>query len=271
MATYGELLSDRPSPELKLSHSGAALLLSGRRGHVSNFCAWRHQGRCGPCSISWRRSANSPAVVAGLHSSARRCRGCGAAPVRPASLAAPARNDQPVYRRGHGESGDKEPHTVKREIDDIAAVLQEAGGSAFVYGTSGPGVLAMYAAAEEPDKSMKKLAIWEPPFFTQAVGMPGEFVAQIRQAPWWSGQESLAHTLIYDATIMGDYSLPRATLARIQVPTLVLDRGLSPWLSNSADAVAAALPRAQRQTIPGQQHNVEPAAIAPAVVEFFKR
>lgn len=42
-------------------------------------------------------------------------------------------------------------------------------------------------------------------------------------------------------------------------------------LSNSADAVAAALPRAQRQTIPGQQHNVEPAAIAPAVVEFFKR
>jgi hypothetical protein len=206
-------------------------------------------------------------------------------------------------RRAHGESGDTPPYAVEREIEDIDAVIQAAGGSAFVYGTSGPGVLALYAAAAGPGSKIKKLAIWEPPFivdasrpkvrsdykahltsllkegrrgdmveafFTEAVGMPGQFVAQMRQAPWWSGQEALAHTTIYDATIMGDYSLPRAQLARIKVSTVVIDGDTSPWLSRSADAVASALPKGQRRTLAGQQHNVDPAAIAPALVEFFK-
>ena len=206
-------------------------------------------------------------------------------------------------RRGRGESEDKEPYAVEREIEDIDAILHEAGGSAFVYGTSGPGVLALHAAAGGPGPKIKKLAIWEPPFivddsrpkvrsdyraqltsllregrrgdmvelfFTEAVGMPVQLVAQMRQAPWWSAQETLAHTAIYDATIMGDYSLPRAEIARVKVPILVLDGGQMPWLSNSANAVAAALPNARRRTLDGQQHNVDPAALAPALVEFFK-
>jgi hypothetical protein len=69
---------------------------------------------------------------------------------------------------------------------------------------------------------------------------------------------------------MGDYSLPRAELARIKVSTVVIDGDTSPWLSRSADAVASALPKGQRRTLAGQQHNVDPAAIAPALVEFFK-
>jgi pimeloyl-ACP methyl ester carboxylesterase len=206
-------------------------------------------------------------------------------------------------RRGHGESGDTEPYALEREIEDIDAVLDEAGGSAFVYGTSGPGVLALHAAAAGPGDKIKKLALWEPPFivdggrpkvradykteltsllaqdrrgdmvelfFTEAVGMPAEFVAQMRQAPWWSAQEALAHTTIYDATIMGDYTPPRETIERVQVSTLVIDGGQSPWLSDSANAVAAALANGRRQTLAGQQHNVDPAAIAPALVEFFK-
>ena len=206
-------------------------------------------------------------------------------------------------RRAHGESESKEPYAVEREIEDIDAVIQEAGGTAFVYGTSGPGVLALYAAAAAPGRKMRKLAIWEPPFvvddsrpkvrsdykarltellkegrrgdmvelfFTDAIGMPAQFVAQMRQAPWWSAQEALAHTTIYDAAIMGDYSMPGAVFARIQVPTLVLDGGQMPWLSNSANAVASALPNAQRRTLAGQQHNVDPAVIAPVIAEFFK-
>jgi pimeloyl-ACP methyl ester carboxylesterase len=206
-------------------------------------------------------------------------------------------------RRGHGESEDKPPYAIEREIEDIDAVLDAAGGSAFVYGTSGPGVLALHAASAAPGTKMKRLAIWEPPFivdssrpkvrsdykaelesrlaqgrrgdmvelfFTDAVGMPAQFVAQMRQAPWWSAQEAVAHTTIYDATLMGDYSLPRAKVAGVQLPTLVLDGGQSPWLTASADAVAAALANGQRRTLAGQQHNVEPAAIAPALIEFFK-
>jgi pimeloyl-ACP methyl ester carboxylesterase len=206
-------------------------------------------------------------------------------------------------RRGHGQSGDTQPYALEREIEDIDAVIQAAGGSAFVYGTSGPGVLALHAAAAAPGARMKKLAIWEPPlvvddsrpkirsdykqeleslleqgrrgdmvalFFTDAVGMPVHFVDQMRQAPWWSAQEALAHTTIYDATLMGDYSLPRAELARIKVPTIVIDGGQMPWISKAADAVAATIPNARRRTLAGQQHNVDPAAIAPALVEFFK-
>ena len=206
-------------------------------------------------------------------------------------------------RRAHGESGDTAPYAVEREIEDIDAVIHAAGGSAFVYGTSGPGVLALHAAAGAAGPKIKKLAIWEPPFivdssrpkvrsdyrahlisllkegrrgdmveafFTEAVGMPAQFVAQMRQAPWWSAQEALAHTTIYDATIMGDYSMPGAVFARIQVPTLVLDGGQMPWLTNGANAVASALPNAQRRTLAGQQHNVDPAVIAPVIAEFFK-
>src|SRR3981081_2542242 len=205
-------------------------------------------------------------------------------------------------RRGHGESGDTQPYAIPREIEDIDAVLQEAGGSAFVYGTSGPGVLSLHAAAE-PGAKIKKLAIWEPPFvvdesrpkvrddykaqltellandrrgdmvelfFTEAVGIPTEFVSQMRQAPWWSSQEALAHATVYDATIMGDFSLPRAELARVKVTTAIIDGGMSSWLTKSADEVASALPKGQRRTRAGQQHNVDPAAIAPALVEFFK-
>ncbi len=91
----------------------------------------------------------------------------------------------------------------------------------------------------------------------------------MRSAPWWPAQEALAHTLVYDADIMGDYSLPTKRLASVSVPTLVLDGGETPWLSHAAEAVANALPRAQRRTLKGQPHNVDPAAIAPALEEFF--
>jgi pimeloyl-ACP methyl ester carboxylesterase len=206
-------------------------------------------------------------------------------------------------RRGHGESGDTRPYAVEREIEDIDAVIEAAGGSALVYGTSGPGVLAMHAAAGKPGAKMKKLAVWEPPFildggrpkvrpdykeelasllsqgrrgdmvalfFTEAVGMPAPFVEQMRQAPWWSSQEALAHTAVYDATLMGDYSIPDDLVSRIKVPVLIIDGGQSPWMSKAADTVASAIANAKRETLAGQQHNVDPAVIAPALVRFFK-
>ncbi len=124
-------------------------------------------------------------------------------------------------RRGRGESGDTPPYAVEREVEDIAAILDAAGGSAFVYGTSGCAALCLEAAARGLSPKMKKLALWEPPyivddsrppvpqdyleqlrkmlregrrgdmielFFTQAVGMPAEFVALMRQSPFWAAQ-----------------------------------------------------------------------------------
>ena len=210
-----------------------------------------------------------------------------------------------IDRRGHGESGDTPPYAVEREVEDLAAMLDVAGGSAFVYGTSGPGVLAMEAAARGLSANMKKLAVWEPPyilddsrppipqgykeqliqmlhegrrgdmvefFFTQAVGMPADVVAMMRQAPFWAAQEAFAPILINYATLMGDgdFKLPKERIARVAVETLIMDGGTTPWISKAADAVAAVLPHAQRTTIPGQPHNVADEAMAPVLIEFFQ-
>ena len=205
-------------------------------------------------------------------------------------------------RRGHGASGNTPPYALEREFEDLDAILDVAGRSAFIYGSSGPGVLALYAAAGGLAPKIKKLAIWEPPFildgsgrqapkdykerltslmaegrrgdmvelfFVEAVGMPSEFVAQMRQAPWWPMQEAMAPTLIQNAEIMGDFSLPVERVAKVTTPTLVIDGGETPWLSYAAQAVANTLPHAERRTITGQPHNVAPEAMAPVLEEYF--
>jgi pimeloyl-ACP methyl ester carboxylesterase len=205
------------------------------------------------------------------------------------------------HRRGRGASGDTPPYAVEREVEDIAAVIAAAGGSAAVYGTSSGSALALEAAAR--DLPIARLALWEPPyilddgsrrpppdtartytelvsagrrgdaveyFMAQVVGLPAEFVAQARSAPFWAAQEALAHTLAYDATIMGDYSLPRERAAAVNVPTIVLAGGGSPpFLRNTAQALADILPKGQYRLLEGQAHDVAPEAIAPLLKEFF--
>ena len=204
-------------------------------------------------------------------------------------------------RRGRGDSGDTEPYAVQREIEDIEAVVNEAGGSAFLYGSSSGAALALEATATLP--SIRKVALWEPPYFTQefadqrppldtaqtyrkfveegrrgdaveyfmaeVVHMPAEFVAQAKQAPWWASQEAIAHTLAYDAEIMGDYMIPER-FSSVQAPAIVLDGGASfPFLHSTADAFAELLPDGERATLEGQEHNIDPAVLAPVLERFF--
>jgi pimeloyl-ACP methyl ester carboxylesterase len=203
-------------------------------------------------------------------------------------------------RRGRGDSGDTPPYAVEREVEDIAAVIDAAGGSGFLYGTSSGAVLALEAEASE--LPVTKLAMWEPPFIldesrrppadtattyrelvaagrrgdaveffmSKVVGLPPEFVAGARKAPFWAAQEALAHTLAYDATIMGDYSLPTERAAAVTVPTLVMDGGASfGGMGEAAQALADVLPRGQRRTLEEQEHNVDPNVLVPVLVEFF--
>ena len=205
-------------------------------------------------------------------------------------------------RRGRGGSGDTPPYAVDREVEDLQALIDHAGGSAFVYGTSSGAAFALIAAAR--GLPVTGLALWEPPFIvddsrprvpsdykaqlqemisagrrgdaieyflTTMVGLPAEFVAPMRQAPSWGSMEGMAHAIVYEADVMGDYSLPAGRLASVTVPTLVLDGGQAAWISHAADAVAAALPDARRRTLEGQPHNVAADAVAPALVEFFAK
>ena len=106
----------------------------------------------------------------------------------------------------------------------------------------------------------------------KVVGMPPEFVAGARSQPWWQWTESLAHTLAYDAEIMGDYSLPVDKIRSVTVPTLVLIGAASfDFFGPTAQAIEAALPDGNVMTLAGQEHNVDPTVLAPVLAEFFGR
>lgn len=156
-----------------------------------------------------------------------------------AELLAPSFSVLNYDRRGHGDSGDTPPFTVAREYEDLDALMTAAGGSAYVYGTSGGAMIALEAAAR--GLAITKLVVWEPPyvvddtrppvpadylqqlvdllaadrrgdmlelFFTRAANLPAEFVGPMRESPFWPAMEELAPTLVNDAMIIGDFSLP---------------------------------------------------------------
>ena len=206
-------------------------------------------------------------------------------------------------RRGRGGSGDTPPYAVDREIDDIEALTDRAGGSAFLYGHSSGGPLAMRAAIRLGRK-VAKLAMYEPPYnndpdaqeswsrylgqlrqalaegchgaavalFMQLIGLPAEQIAGLRRAPSWPGMEAVAPTLAHDhAAIMGEsWSVPTVLAARVPVPALVMagDAGL-PFMAGTALALSQAMPQGRLRILEGQTHAVDPAVLAPVLAEFF--
>jgi pimeloyl-ACP methyl ester carboxylesterase len=255
-------------------------------------------------SIAYERSGSGPAVILVG----------GATVVRSdnAPLAGELAEHFTVYnydRRGRGDSGDTLPYAVQREIEDIEALIAEAGGSAHLYGISSGGALALEAAAA--GIAIDKLAVYEVPYnmtddgprqqreyvekldallaegrrgdaaelFMRTVGAPEEMIASAKGSPMWPGLEAVAHTLAYDAACLGDGWPPTARLAKITRPTLVATGGASPdsflggggaFFDQAADAIAASIPRAERQTIEGQTHQVDPKALAPVLERFFR-
>jgi pimeloyl-ACP methyl ester carboxylesterase len=205
-------------------------------------------------------------------------------------------------RRGRGDSTDTQPYAVEREMEDIDALIAEAGGSAFVFGISSGAALALEAAIKLGER-IKKLAMYEAPYndeeaarlawktyrkqlanalangrrgdalalFMLLVGMPADHLDRARQHPLWPMWEAVASTLAYDAAVMGeDASVPTEKAAGVAVPALVMDGGASyPFMHVTALALVKAMPQAQHRTLPGQTHEVEAAVLAPVLVEFF--
>jgi pimeloyl-ACP methyl ester carboxylesterase len=205
-------------------------------------------------------------------------------------------------RRGRGDSTDTSPYAVEREIEDIEALIIEAGGSAFVFGISSGAALALEASIKLGDR-VKKLAMYEAPYnddeaarqawktyrkqladvlaqdrkgdalalFMMLVGMPPEHLDAVRQHPMWSMWEANAPTLAYDAAVMGeDASVPTEKAARVAVPALVMDGSASfPFMHATALSLTKAMPHAQHRTLEGQTHEVAPQVLAPVLEEFF--
>ncbi len=225
---------------------------------------------------------------------------------RLAALLSPRFTVYTYDRRGRGESGDTKPYAVGREIDDLDALIADAGGPAFVMGGSSGALLALDAAAS--GSAIVKLALYEPPlvvddshpslrgdyaarldellaagrrgdavafFFTQAMGLPGQEVAAMRHGSFWAELEKVAPTLSYDAALfaptMSGRPLPAGRWGSVTAPTLVIDGGAGEgFIHSGADALAHVLPDARRQTLSGQTHDVEAEAIAPVLADFFQ-
>jgi pimeloyl-ACP methyl ester carboxylesterase len=209
-------------------------------------------------------------------------------------------------RRGRGDSTDTAPYSVEREVEDLEALIEEAGGSACVFGISSGAALALEAAHR--GLNIDKLALYEAPFVVddsrppvpddylerleklvasdrrseairlfmrEGVRVPAVFVAMMRFMPAWSKLKAVAHTVVYDAAIVDDYQkgkpLPAERWASVTMPTLVAVGGKSPdWMRHAMRELADVLPNAKHLTLEGQTHIVKPEALAPALVEFFE-
>jgi len=251
-------------------------------------------------TIAFDQSGAGPAVI--LVGGALSDR-AGAASV--AKLLAPRFTVINFDRRGRGDSGDTQPYAVEREIEDIAALINTVGGSACVFGGSSGAALALEAANR--GLPITKLALYEPPFIVDdarkpipegyvahlgelatsgqrseaveyflanAVEVPPEALAQMKQAPMWPAMEAMAHTLAYDGAIMEGNMVGKpfspGQWAAVTIPTLVMDGGDSPlWMHHAAQAVADVLPNARRLTLDGQTHAVDPNLLVPVLVNFF--
>ena len=205
-------------------------------------------------------------------------------------------------RRGRGDSGDTQPYSVRREVDDIDALILAAGGSAFLSGISSGAALAFEASLALNGK-VRGLAMCEPPYtideageqafrdfraqvdsaladgrpgaavgaFMVFLGMPADQLDGMRQVPMWPLWEAVAPTIAYDATVAGG-PVPIDRAAQVGVPTLIVDCEATEWPSIrvAAQRLADVVPGAQHVTLTGQTHEVAPEALGPALIEFFR-
>jgi pimeloyl-ACP methyl ester carboxylesterase len=197
-------------------------------------------------------------------------------------------------RRGRGASGDRSPYAIAREIEDLEAVIGAAGGSASIVGYSSGAVLAMKAAAQ--GLPIPRLALYDTPppqpashaaelaalvasgrrgdaveyFQRRLVGIPEEVILQLRHAPFRRALEAMAHTLVYDATIMGEAALSPEETAAVRMPTLAIAGGAgAPIMHDVAEALARTLPNARTLKLEGATHDIAPGMLGPVLEAFF--
>jgi pimeloyl-ACP methyl ester carboxylesterase len=208
-------------------------------------------------------------------------------------------------RRGRGESGPgASAYEVQREVEDLAAVIDAAGGRPHVFAASSGAALALEAARR--GVPMDRLAVYEAPFivddthapndpalpatlqtmvdegrrgdavklFMRTVGAPAAMVAFMRLLPVWKQLTAVAHTLPHDLDLVIGFEqgepLPDGYYADVTPETLVIAGGRSPaYLRNAQAAIAAQLPHGRLATLPGQTHMIKAKATAPVLVEHF--
>lgn len=203
-------------------------------------------------------------------------------------------------RRARGESGDTKPYAIEREIEDINALINIAGGTACLFGISSGAILAIRTVAA--GLNVKKLAVLEPPFvgnkgnkrpanafqqlsqmilenrrgdavkfyLTKVIGVPAIIPFILRLTPNWPKMKAIAGSLPYDAAVCGDFNVPLQLVAKITIPTIAIDSIKSPdILRNAVEALAKVLPNGHRVSLKGKMHDVPAKILVPALTDFY--
>jgi pimeloyl-ACP methyl ester carboxylesterase len=205
-------------------------------------------------------------------------------------------------RRGRGGSTDKQPYSIEREFEDIAAVIDQIGGPVDVIGHSHGAWCSLEAARRA--KSLHRLVLYEPPFraglpiydpatvqtlrdllaagdrsgvitmfMRDIVRVPAPQLAAMQRLPAWTGRVAAAHTIVREIESQETYTFDPQAFATMRTPTLVLLGSDSPAFFKAAvDKVMAALPNAQLAVLAGQQHaamDTGPRVFLDAVLPFL--
>lgn len=207
-------------------------------------------------------------------------------------------------RRGRGESGDTKPYAIAREVEDLAALIEAAGGSAAIYAISSGVLLALAAADALGPHRVTSMVLYEAPIYTDQsrrldpsyvprmeqfvasgnnaaavklfmrnVGVPGFGLFMMQLMGVMRKLAPVAPTLAYDTLLCRPYwtSGPPAdgSWANATMPVLDIGGGKSDaWMQNAQVAISKALPNASHKTLQGQNHMVAATAIAPMIKEF---
>jgi pimeloyl-ACP methyl ester carboxylesterase len=256
--------------------------------------------------IAYDVYGQGPAVI--LVDGASATRSFGGSSALAQSLATAGFTTYVYDRRGRGESGDAQPPAVQREVEDIEALIDQAGGTAHLYGISSGGALALEAAAAL-GKKVNKLAVYEVPYvgvesaanvpasekftelkqlvkdgkngdaFVSYMGnfLPKDMLEGMRQAPFWPMMEAVAPSLVYDATVMfgRNFTPQKALLEKIAVTVLALSGdvsmpgGSTAYMPKAAQAIANMVQNGKYQLLTGQSHDVNNEVIAPVLAKFY--
>lgn len=205
-------------------------------------------------------------------------------------------------RRGRGDSGNTLPYAIEREIEDIEAMIDAAGGQAYLYGHSSGAILALEAAMRLGDK-VSKLVMYDPAYasdvvdqnefielsqgldklldngkndeainlFLEGIGIPNEVIGGMRQSPQWATMVALAPTLAYDTTLARDLP-PIARASQLTKPVQIIVGEESPVsMHEVANRLSGAIPNGKYSLLAGQDHMPNPEVLLPLLSSFLKQ
>jgi pimeloyl-ACP methyl ester carboxylesterase len=205
-------------------------------------------------------------------------------------------------RRGRGLSGDRAPHDIEREFEDVAAVVGSIPEPVNLVGHGYGAVCALEGARLAGN--VRRLVLYEPPvprlvpnrphgleermrerlaagdpegvlvtYLREVHRMPEPEITALRASPAWEPRLATVLTLPREVRVESSYRFLPERFETFPVPTLVLSGGAStPFLQEAAGSVGAALPHARVEPVTGHHHlaiDTAPEQFVTKVLQFI--